>query len=956
MTAILHHSDWLNGRVPDSVRLRLRQLVEVVGYLPHRQPLAVVTADAVLLAANRPFLDLLGASGAEQLGDDWDDSMPGWTERTGGDHPTVRTFEDYLLPLGGDPIWVRAVACPVFASCPGPESGEPAGESGEALAAWALFVTDRRPGGSDEEDRRRRAILEVLLESPGQFVVQLGPDGTLEYASPAVRRALGVFADGAEGRSLSAIHALDPDAFRRRFAEVMQQLQAPPYSAEFEMRMTTTGAEHLVQWRFEALLADGGSVRGILGVGHDVTERRRAELELAESEQMLRTLVEATNQLIWTTAPGGDLVGPMERWCAFTGQSPEQAQGDGWLRVVHPDDRERVRRTWAAVQAAGDTYDCEYRLRAADGDYRWIEAHAVPLPGGGAHRRYFGVGQDISERKAAAEVARRRVELESMGAAVSRRLSGATLETIPLAVDFALSETGRHLGADRVSLFVLAPDCVHVETARVWRREDGAVADDEAPRNEERLGWLRQVAPEVKQVLLRSVDDLPEEAVQEREVFTSQGYESLLLVPLLQERALIGVLAYGTLGREADDGSGAGADHVAEHWSEEDVSVVRVVADQLTRLLVWGWDERNLQSIADCFLAFGPEVEDNLTEICRAASAITAADVVLYTRRQDEDLVVQTGWSVPAELPRVTPMRGRLDADLLERRGERVHVVTDVQDTIYAHTSPVISVVGARTYAGFPVIAGGNAVGALSCLFAGDVPLRESQLELIRVLGRAAAVEEERRLAIEDRVLGLAQLEQAMERTVTTLSAAMGSRDPYTAGHERRVAEICAAIGSELGMGLEDIRLLRLAAAVHDIGKITLPAEILTKPTRLTGAEFALIQQHSEAGKETLEPAGLPACITDAVLQHHERMDGSGYPAGLCGDEIGEFARIIAVADVVEAMSSHRPYRPAVGIDPALDEIEQGSGVRYDERVADACLRLFREKGFVLTGEGFAEE
>ena len=214
------------------------------------------------------------------------------------------------------------------------------------------------------------------------------------------------------------------------------------------------------------------------------------------------------------------------------------------------------------------------------------------------------------------------------------------------------------------------------------------------------------------------------------------------------------------------------------------------------------------------------------------------------------------------------------------------------------------------------------------------------------MLGRAAAVEEERRHAIEDRVLGLAQLEQAMERTVGTLSGAMSTRDPYTTGHERRVAQLAVAIGSVIGLPDEDVRLLRLAATVHDIGKIAVPSEILSKPSRLSEAEFAIIKEHSLAGWELLEPAGLPASVTDAVLQHHERLDGRGYPAGLAGDEIGEFARIIAVADVVEAMSSHRPYRPAVGVEPALAEIEEGRGVRYDEKVADACLRLFREKDF----------
>ena len=191
MTSMLQHTDWLNGRVPDAVRARLRQLVEVVGYLPHHQPLAVITADAVLLAANRPFLDLLGASDDELLGADWDDFMPGWSMRSGVDangaprgegagEPAILAFEDYVLAATGEPVWVRAVACPVFT----PGVGD---ETEEALCAWALFVLDRRPGRADADERRRRAILDLLLESPSEFVVQLAPDGRVEYVSPSLR-------------------------------------------------------------------------------------------------------------------------------------------------------------------------------------------------------------------------------------------------------------------------------------------------------------------------------------------------------------------------------------------------------------------------------------------------------------------------------------------------------------------------------------------------------------------------------------------------------------------------------------------------------------------------------------------------------------------------------------------------------------------------------------------------
>ena len=350
--------------------------------------------------------------------------------------------------------------------------------------------------------------------------------------------------------------------------------------------------------------------------------------------------------------------------------------------------------------------------------------------------------------------------------------------------------------------------------------------------------------------------------------------------------------------------------------------------------------------MSDGFLSFGPDYESNLAAICAALGCVSGASFVLYNRRRGADLLTVASWNAPVDLPAVTVASGRACADVIARGGDDVEVIADLQDTVYAHTSPIVKKHRLRTYCGYPVQAEGRTVASLCALFDTDVALRSSQLELFRVLGRAAAVEEARRLADEDRLLGLAQLEQAMERTVATLSGALSTRDPYTAGHERRVAQLAAAIGVEMGMDDADVRLLRLAATVHDIGKIAVPAEILSKPTRLSEAEFAIIKGHSQAGHDLLDPAGLPARVAVAVLQHHERLDGSGYPAGLEGDAICLFARILAVADVAEAMSSHRPYRPALGVEPALEEIASGRGVRYDAEVCDICLRLFREEGF----------
>ncbi len=192
------------------------------------------------------------------------------------------------------------------------------------------------------------------------------------------------------------------------------------------------------------------------------------------------------------------------------------------------------------------------------------------------------------------------------------------------------------------------------------------------------------------------------------------------------------------------------------------------------------------------------------------------------------------------------------------------------------------------------------------------------------------------------------ELQIAFLRTVDVATILTEMRDPFTAGHERRVAMIAVAIGIELGFDLRRQEVLRVAAYLHDIGKITIPTETLAKPGKLSPVEYRMIQQHAQAGYEVLKKAEFPSQIDEIVLQHHERMDGSGYPQGLKGEAILPEARIIAVADVVEAMSSHRPYRSAKGIDAAMAEIERGRETLYDGDVVDACLRLVREKGYTI--------
>jgi len=218
--------------------------------------------------------------------------------------------------------------------------------------------------------------------------------------------------------------------------------------------------------------------------------------------------------------------------------------------------------------------------------------------------------------------------------------------------------------------------------------------------------------------------------------------------------------------------------------------------------------------------------------------------------------------------------------------------------------------------------------------------LRRRKLEIANRMYR-----QDLELMVEQRT---AKLQKALDGIFLVMRRTVETRDPYTAGHQTRVADLAVAIATEMNLSKDQIEGIRMAGMIHDLGKISVPAEILAKPTGLTETEFAMIKTHPQVGHEILKGIEFPWPIAEMVLQHHERLDGTGYPEGLSDNDINQGARILSVADVVEAMASHRPYRPGLGIDAALEEISKNKGVLYDPAVVDACLTIFSEKEYSL--------
>ncbi len=221
--------------------------------------------------------------------------------------------------------------------------------------------------------------------------------------------------------------------------------------------------------------------------------------------------------------------------------------------------------------------------------------------------------------------------------------------------------------------------------------------------------------------------------------------------------------------------------------------------------------------------------------------------------------------------------------------------------------------------------------------------LRNETGEVTSTLSSGEDITERRRAekALQE---SFGQIQRALEGTVTALATAVEIRDPYTAGHQRGVAQLACAIAAELGFSQNQLEGMRVIGFLHDIGKISVPAEILSKPGSLSEYEFNIVKFHSQVGHDILKEVDFPWPVAQAVLQHHEKLDGSGYPHGLLENNIIQEARILTVADVVEAMASHRPYRPALGCDRAIEEISQNRGSLYDPTVVDACLTVLRDK------------
>jgi HD-GYP domain-containing protein (c-di-GMP phosphodiesterase class II) len=643
--------------------------------------------------------------------------------------------------------------------------------------------------------------------------------------------------------------------------------------------------------------------------------------------------LDALGALVWSVGEGGATEYGAQ-WRAYTGLPP----GEEWLGAVHPEDRERA----AALRPGGRV---DLRLRDARGEHRWFQVDARALAGGG----WVGLAVDVDERRRFEDAARLQDQHAEALLRLAKRLERA--ESREEVVEAAEESVRAATGYKVVWIYLIGRDLDYADVY-VGR---GPALDPTVSRlsvHGDRMMEEIVAAPDIVVVEDARTDPRTDKAIVAR-----LGNRTVVNVPIVLPGRRLGSLGTGTFGDEGvlppsppvRSFLSALASHVAVALDRVSSGLQRRAAEEALRSL-----NRTLRTLSfgNQALVRAASEEELLSRMCQVLvehggykmTWIGLADVPgaepsphAFAGREDGYLQIRTAHLMLGGTDLVTLSACAAGAP---------RVVHDVTDCPSGPCREAALKRGYRAAAALPLRDGDRVIGALT-LYSGDnYAYEDGEMRLLAELAEDISYGILALRVRRDRERSVARLEAAMGAVTQALGSMVELRDPYTAGHQRRVADLSAAIARALGFDETHARALHVAGSVHDVGKIYVPAEILTRPGRLTRVEFEMVKPHVAAGYEILKPIAFDFPLAEIVRQHHERLDGSGYPQGLEGDEILLDARILTVADVVEAMTNHRPYRAALGVEAALAEILQGRGKQYDEAVVDACVALFREGRF----------
>lgn len=760
----------------------------------------------------------------------------------------------------------------------------------------------------DVTEKRRaeaeRCLLTEAIRQAAEAIVVADAAGRISYINPAFSRLFGYRAEEIIGESTAILAApgvetVQPDEALRIVRE------QGGFQGEI-LRRTRDGAVIPAYVNVAAIYGAEGGFEGFVTAITDLRPIKEAQRRLAESEEMFRNIFEgALDGILLADAETKKFLTGNPIICRMLGYSPEELTRLG-VPDIHPErDLPHVAEQFERQLRGESQLAADIPIRRKDGSVFYADIKSSPVCLGG--RNYLlGVFRDITEKRQAEAQLR-----------LFRDLLDHSNDGI-----FIVDPATSHF------LDVNEAACRDLRYTREELLQRGVVDIQTALRDA--VAWQTHVQELRAQgrallefdALRKDGSRFPVEASLRHTTVANQSYIIAMVRDITQRKE-------------------------AEEALRRSNRALRVLSACNETLIHADEEGKLLQDMCGLVVEKGGY---------RLAWIGLAQDDGAKTIRPSAHAGFEEGYLESLHLTWADTERGRGPTGRAIRSGEPEIAQNIRTDTAFEPWRKEAMVRGYASSAAFPLRAHDKVLGALSIYSAEEDAFHPEEVGLLQELADDIAfgihtlrLRASRERLQQENLLAAGHLRDALIGTIGAVALTVEKRDPYTAGHQQRVAQLAMAIAGELGIGGEQIEGIRLGALIHDIGKIYVPAEILSRPGKLTAAEFEIIKSHSQVGYDIIKDVRFPWPVGEMILQHHERLDGSGYPQGLKGEAIVIEARILAVADVVEAITSHRPYRPALGLDIALRAIADGRGTFYDADAVDTCIRLFRERGFAFT-------
>jgi len=775
-----------------------------------------------------------------------------------------------------------------------------AGEAEEALGIVArslpdVVVCDIVLPGADGI-----ALLERVqrVASDAQVIMITG-EPTVETASDAVRQ--GAFDYLAKPVSRGEIQAAVESALRvKAIADERQRL------AEENLRYR----EHLEE------------------------EVERKAHALAVSEEKYRTLVENANEAVFV-AQDGQLRFANPKTAEITGYSQKELLSMALRDLIHSEDLEVVRRHGERLAGGATPSECEFRILDAAGEAKWVEVRPVIVEWEGKPATLH-LASDVTARKTAQADERAREERARRRNAALVQLATASPVyegDLHLAVRLIAETAADAMGVAQVAIWLLDEEDEMFRCVDTYVRSDGRHEKGRDYRVSD-LGTYLDALGSSRVLSMVDVQSDPRAVEFDLDAMAAEGITSLLSVGVRSKGRLVGDVCFQQI-------------DVPREWTHEDEEFAAEVA-YLVGLSIEAAQRRGAEeALAESETRYRTIFEGSPISLLYEDFSQVKTILDALRDRGVDDLVgyVET------------------HPELIDACIERIRVVDVNEATLALHAVSSRDQLDARLGTVLTDVSRRDFVDQILTIWEGRTTFfgttvdRTVDGEEMHVVVRWSVPPGHEKTYdrvfvsksdITATVSAERALRGALDGTIEAIGLTTEMRDPYTAGHQRRVTALAVAIAEDLGLDADVVDGIRAAGLMHDIGKMAVPAEILSKPSALTDVEMSLIRAHPRVAYDILRTVSFPWPVAEIVLQHHERIDGTGYPKGLAGDDVRLEAQVLAVADTVEAMASHRPYRAALGIDVALQEIEANRGTHYAPDVVDACLRLFREGGFAF--------